>query len=78
MKEILSNNVPNLRHCWRDDYRCPRRSDDDVCCSRDHRPSNCFDANDFVCFDRRCVLEDDLGYSLDHLSPSSFRSLFVG
>ena len=55
MKEILSNNVPNLRHCWRDDYRCPRRSDDDVCCSREHRPSNCFDANDFVCFDRRCV-----------------------
>ena len=47
--------IPFLFHCWRDEYRCPNRSDDEFWCDRQYRPSNCFDLRDFVCFDRRCV-----------------------
>ena len=46
--------IPYNLHCSRDEYRCPRRSDDQFWCDRQHRPENCDDLNDFVCFDGRC------------------------
>ena len=47
--------IPYYFHCWKDEYRCPNRSDDQLWCDRHRRPSNCSDLNDFVCFDGRCL-----------------------
>ena len=47
--------IPYYFHCWKDEYRCPNRSDDQLWCDRQSRPSNCSDLNDFVCFDGRCL-----------------------
>ena len=47
--------IPYYFHCWKDVYRCPNRSDDEFWCSRQRRPSDCFDLNDFVCFDGQCL-----------------------
>ena len=48
--------ISYLFHCWEDDYRCPRRSDDELWCDRpDEQSSDCFDRSDFVCFDGQCV-----------------------
>ena len=46
--------IPFYFHCWKDEFRCPRRSDDELWCFRERRPENCFDENDFVCFDGQC------------------------
>ena len=47
--------IPYYFHCWKDEYRCPNRSDDQFWCERQSRPENCSDLNDFVCFDGRCL-----------------------
>ena len=46
--------IPFHLHCS-DGYRCPRRSDDQFWCERQHQPSICSGRNDFVCFDGQCV-----------------------
>ena len=47
--------IPYYLHCWKDEHRCPNRSDDELWCDRQRRPLNCFDVNDFVCFGGRCA-----------------------
>ena len=47
--------IPYFFHCWKEEYRCPNRSDDQFWCEREYRPENCREWNDFVCFDGRCV-----------------------
>ena len=49
--------IPCLVHCLAD-HRCPRRSDDELWCSREHRQSNCSNHNSFTGFDGRCVKHD--------------------
>ena len=71
--------IPYFFHCWKDKYRCPSRSDDQLWCDRQHRPEDCSNLNDFVCFDGQCIkgsrcdgyfqcsfLEDE--YMCDHRS----------
>ena len=46
--------IPYWLHCFRDDYRCPNRSDDRLLCERQQGPSDCSYVKDFVCFDGQC------------------------
>ena len=59
--------IPYLVHCWEEEYRCPNRSDDQFWCEREHRPANCFDLTDFVCFDGRCVKEGRCNFHIECL-----------
>ena len=47
--------IPYYSHCLTERNRCPRRSDDQFWCDRQHQQMNCSDPNDFVCFDGRCL-----------------------
>ena len=44
-----------LLHCFKEQYRCPNRSDDEHRCDRQQRPSRCSRPGDFTCFNGQCV-----------------------
>ncbi|CAF0851541.1 unnamed protein product [Didymodactylos carnosus] len=49
--------IPYSLHCQLG-FRCPNRADDESWCSHRNNSSNCQNANDFICWDGRCLPED--------------------
>ena len=57
--------VPYYRHCLTEKDRCLNRSDDQHWCDRQHRPLDCSNPNDFICFDGECIRQGRCNWQLE-------------